>query len=345
MAITPLGVVGAGSSSGLDHVDVTLTAPVIASTPTLAQHVAIMLQATGPAHQALTGITDNAVTNPLYGTCYGTGNPYRRLGVETGGSAFDEDLQGGLILHGLAIGNVIRVQYAGAWSHIEALAIAFSGGLADPSPFSGPGFACVVPTDLGGAPTADPAVYFNDPQNPSGVGACQRNAGHVLQPGADWDWPASLAYYIATAFVYGGGAVGSWSWDDAGLVSRGGWIAAGATPSSAQLADKLAAGPLGPHVGVDPLLGGCWGIPVPAINCSNSAVGIATGLGPPYCGAPPPPVSGKRKCCGSRCTCLTTQLPAGGMLQVLNSSGAPIFEVRDDGTVHILTGQTVIADL
>ncbi len=42
---------------------------------------------------------------------------------------------------------------------------------------------------------------------------------------------------------------------------------------------------------------------------------------------------------------LEVDLPAGGSLLVRDSSNAPIFEVRDDGSVHILTGTAVVADL
>lgn len=345
MPITPAGVIGAGSSSGSDHVAITLTAGVPASTPTLAQHVAILLSASGPSHEAIVGITDTAVVNPLYGTCYGTGNQYRRLGIEQGGSSFDQDLQGGLILHALKIGDVITVQYAGAWSDIHALAIAFSGALAAPAPFVGGGFACVLPVDLGGGPTANTAVTYLQHHPPTGAGTTQHSSGNIVIPGADWDWSAALAYvlYQVGAFQAGGGQ--SWSFDDAGVTNRGGWLGVGPNTLAAQLGEQLLAGPKGPHVGADIPLGGTWGANVQDVLFLGAAVGIAAGAGPPYCSAPPGPTPGRRKCCGSRCLCTTLTLPSGGTFTVQDSSGAPIFEVRDDGTVHILTGGTIHADL
>lgn len=38
-------------------------------------------------------------------------------------------------------------------------------------------------------------------------------------------------------------------------------------------------------------------------------------------------------------------LSVGGTMRVRDSDGNPIFEVRDDGTVHIPTGGSIVADL
>jgi hypothetical protein len=42
---------------------------------------------------------------------------------------------------------------------------------------------------------------------------------------------------------------------------------------------------------------------------------------------------------------LTLTMRGGGWFSVLDASGDPIFEVRDDGSVHILTGTSIVADL
>lgn len=39
------------------------------------------------------------------------------------------------------------------------------------------------------------------------------------------------------------------------------------------------------------------------------------------------------------------QMGVGDTVRIRDSGGSPIFEVRDDGTVHILTGGTIVADL
>ncbi len=42
---------------------------------------------------------------------------------------------------------------------------------------------------------------------------------------------------------------------------------------------------------------------------------------------------------------VAVKLAVGAAVTIKNSSSAKVFEVRDDGTVHIKTGQTIIADL
>lgn len=345
MPITPLGVIGTGSASGSDHVDIPLSVGVPRSSPALAAHVAILVHGAGPAHRTVSGITDNAPAQPTYGTCYGTGNQYRRIGVESGSSSWDVDLWGGIVLHDLSIGNVITVQYPGAWTDIRAIACAFTGGLAAPSPFAASTLACVLGPDIGGAPSGDIALYFQDPCHPSGICPCQHSTGNILQPGNDWDLSAALSYLLYADNVTGAGAVGPFTFDDAGVTVLGGWNNAGANGLTGNLGQQLMAGPVGPHVGADIPLGGCWGAPVVFANTVGQAVGIQAGAGPPLCQSPPPTPSGKRKCCGSRCLCTTLSLPAGGTFTIQDSSGAAIFEVRDDGTVHILTGGTIHADL
>ncbi len=153
MGVNCLGIVATGLASSQNFIDVVFTSPVPRSSPTLTQHILLVVQASGPptigggSSIASDTIGDDATPQPCYGNLYGIGNQYLeiasfpRAGVSSVPTFPFNWYQSwlGCILHDIKIGDKVTLTYTISGGEIldnlRAYAVQFTGIIAYPKPF------------------------------------------------------------------------------------------------------------------------------------------------------------------------------------------------------------------
>lgn len=312
MAITPLGVVGAASGFGVASLNVPFTSSVPVSTPAIASHVIVCLHRSGEL-ATLSAIYDDAPAPLDPFACY-SGNQWGAVGGIV--SAGDGEAQTfmGLVLSALVGGaNSLNLVFTGTLTYVRAVLLAYTG----------------IHDDYSGGTDSYPGVVDSTAWSTvPPVGMCYLES-----------WTPAASDRIVLGFIESDTpGVTSLTWADGTTTGRDVQVDQSTLHLSGEWGERASSG------GAEQI-GGCTDVLAGAdTQIGGVALALAAGVGPTACSSPGPP-AGKRKCCGSRCQCSTLQLASGGTFTIQDSSGASIFEVRDDGTVHIKTGQTVQADL